>query len=131
MLIPFPSSTDLTEVHKRIHRLESAVAATVASLESIAAVLESKLGPGALPAELQSLLADSDFSTPLAAIDQLVRQGQHPAAAREVRDLFQVSWDEAHALVKGWNGLSRVEQLRAAKLARFLHRLDGSSPATT
>jgi hypothetical protein len=131
MFIPFPSSTDLTEVHKRIHRLESAVAATVASLESIAAVLESKLGAGALPAELQSLLADTDFATPLNAIDQLVREGQHPAAAREVRELFQITWDEAHALVKIWKSLSRAEQLRAAKLARFLHRLDGSGSAGT
>ena len=131
MLAPLPNLNDLAAIHRRLQRLEAAVLASLTTLETIVSRLEAKLGGDFLPEDLRQLLTDADLSTPLQAIDQLVRQGQHPAAAREVRDLFQVSWDEAHALVKSWNGLSRAEQLRAAKLARFLHRLDESAPEGT
>lgn len=125
MLVTFPSPGNDPALHQRLQRLEQALAFSLDALDSLFVKLEQKLGPGFVTSDLQAIIADPvDHAPKLDTIDELIRTGQHPAAARDIRELFRVTWDAAHALSKTWHQYSREQLLRSVRLARFMSRLE-------
>ena len=98
--IPVPAGdpAELAELRARVLMLEQA----------LAAALNRMSGAGSGAADRGAALEA------VAEVDRLVNDGRAPEAARLYRELFGVTWDEAHAAVGRWHAA------RGEELARWL-----------
>ncbi len=53
-------------------------------------------------------------------VGQLIDSGHAPTAARRYRELFGVTWDEAHAAVRRWQPARREELVQRLWLKRWV-----------
>ena len=56
----------------------------------------------------------------LADIGRLVRAGELPQAARQLREVLGVTWDQAHAAVRSWPTNPQPDLVRQVWLRRWL-----------
>jgi hypothetical protein len=120
---------DLSDSRARVDQLERALTLTFGLLHDLLERLESKLGPRFLDPELERLTQGvSSGREAVAEIDALIKEGQQPKAARLVRELGGITWDQAHALIGRWNSYPMEQRLRWVQLARWVKVL--SAPAT-
>jgi hypothetical protein len=128
-LLATPLLAQLSETRARLQQFERALTMTFGLLHDLLERLESKLGPGFLSPELARLAeGTSSGREEVAEIDALIKQGQQPKAARLVRELGGITWDEALALIARWHSYTVEQRLRWVQLARWLKMM--SSPAT-
>src|SRR5437660_68259 len=96
---------------ERVRRLEVALVLTLDALQTLAERLEDRFGPEFLDGGLRQLGtvgSDADLEEVIDNIDRLVREGQQPAAARQFREAFGATWDQAHQAIDVVNYFLKV-----------------------
>lgn len=112
----------VTDLSIRVQNLEAALAVSVKLLQSLAEKLESRLGPGFLGEELEQFTAiGCQAAEQVAEIDRLVKENQQPAAARVIREMSGVTWDQAHYITNRWTSLQSSQKARWLQLNQLAH----------
>jgi hypothetical protein len=111
---PTVAATTLSpEFILRIKNQEVALATTIRLLHTLADKLEAKFGPDFLGDEFRQLAQSGrGAEAQIVRIDQLLKQGDQPTAARELRDAAGITWDEAHLITGNWSSYSRDQKLQ-------------------
>jgi hypothetical protein len=109
--IPVPSGdpAELAELRLRVLMLEQALAAALSRL-SAAGIGEVDQGAA---------------HEAVVEVGRLVACGRAPEAARRYRELFGVTWDEAHAAVARWHAARGEELARRLWLKRWVEAQTG------
>lgn len=119
----------VTDLSIRVQNLESALAVSMNLLQSLVDKLENRLGPGFLGEELEQFAAIGRQSTDqVAEIDRLIKEGQQPAAARVIRDMSGVTWDQAHYITNRWTSLQSNQKARWLQLNQLAHQMPPVNP---
>jgi hypothetical protein len=112
----------VTDLSIRVQNLEAALAVSMNLLQSLVEKLESRLGPGFLGEELEQFAAIGRQSAEqVAEIDRLVKENQQPAAARVIREMSGVTWDQAHYITNRWTSLQSNQKVRWLQLNQLAH----------
>jgi hypothetical protein len=116
MLVPTPSSTlqELAELRERARFLERALAVTL-----------TRLGKAWTDASLECEAARDA----VAELGRMVETGRASEAARRYRDLFGVTWDEAHFAVARWD-IARVPELARRLWLQWWLEVEGGRPSS-
>ena len=133
MLIPIPMviPVESASIEDRVQRLEKALVLSLDALQSVVERLECKFGPEFLGADLKHLTAvgaDSDLLNLLEDIECSLTDGKKSVAARQLRDAFGCTWDQAHQAIAQWQNHSREQKLRWLRLARYVNSLETAEP---
>jgi hypothetical protein len=113
----------VTDLSIRVQNLEAALAVSMNLLQSLAEKLESRLGPGFLGEELEQFAAIGRQSAEqVAEIDRLVKENQQPAAARVIREMSGVTWDQAHYITNRWTSLQSKQKVRWLQLNQLAYQ---------
>jgi hypothetical protein len=126
MFTPMSSAagwSSLVSLEERVRRLEQALTLSVSALQTLAVALKDKLGPEALGEEMQRWAAaddDAEMRAVFASIDDLIREGQQPAAVRRYRELYGVTWDQALDAIRVWDVNTSEQKMRALRLTWFI-----------
>ncbi len=113
----------VTDLSIRVQNLEAALAVSMNLLQSLAEKLESRLGPGFLGVELEQFAAIGRQSAEqVAEIDRLVKENQQPAAARVIREMSGVTWDQAHYITNRWTSLQFQQKVRWLQLNQLAYQ---------
>ncbi|MFC1596601.1 hypothetical protein ACFL5Q_01460 [Planctomycetota bacterium] len=133
MFIPIPMviSPESAPLEDRVRRLEQALVLSLEALQSVVERLESKFGHEFLGTDLQHLTAagsDADLQGILESIDRSLTAGEKPAAARQFREAFGCTWDQAHHAIGQWRSHSPEPKLRWLRLARYIKTLETAEP---
>jgi hypothetical protein len=117
-----PTVTDNADLSARVRRLETTLALSLELVQLLFERLEDKLGPGFLGEELQRLTTyrAADARQEAARIDALVRQGRQPEAARVLREVAGVTWDQAHDVTRRWQASPLEQTVRWLQLTQLL-----------
>lgn len=108
------------DLHMRVKNLETALAASMRLTQALLRTLDSKFGPGFLGEELAGLLTVGQETTQqISQIDQLIKEGKQSTAARFVRDLTGVTWDQAHYVTQHWQGMPRDKKIGWLQMAQW------------
>lgn len=108
---------------ERIRQLEQALVLQSETIQVILQRLEAKFGKDFLGSDLHQLTAtlpDAEAKVILNSVDSSIKNGEKHAAARQVRDAFRCTWDEAHSAIAEWNTHSIETKIRALRLARYV-----------
>ena len=126
-IVPVPhSSPDLAI---RVQNLEAALAVSMNLLQSLVDKLETRFGPGFLGDEFDQFAAiGRHVAEQVAEIDRLIKEGHQPAAARAIREMCGVTWDQAHYITNRWTSLQVKQKTRWLQLNQFTHHV---SPTAT
>ncbi|MEI8382329.1 MAG: hypothetical protein WCJ09_19515 [Planctomycetota bacterium] len=121
---------------ERIRQLEQALVLQAETIQVILQRLETKFGKGFLGSDLHRLTAtlpDAEAKAILNSIDSSIKNGDKPAATRQVRDAFGCTWDEALSAIAEWSSHSFETKIRALRLARYVTVAESihSSPTET
>ncbi len=121
MILPVPHG--LKTLEQRIEQLEKTLSHSLVAMQSIAGVLEDRFGQGCLPDEVKAFTGE--MSTPvlnklISDIDTACREGDKPAAARQIRTALACTWDEANQVVKYWHSYQAEQKLSWLRIACFL-----------
>lgn len=119
----FQPVVDSRFLFERIRQLEQALVLQSETIQIILQRLETKFGKGFLGSDLHQLTAslpDADAKDILNSIDSSIKNGDKPAATRQVRDAFGCTWDEALSAITEWNTHSFETKIRALRLARYV-----------
>ena len=133
MLIPMPIviPAESASLEDRVRRLEQALVLSFDALQSVVERLESKFGHEFLGPDLKQLTAaasNHDLQGVLDGIERSLTSGEKPAAARQFRDAFGCTWDQAHKGIRQWQNHSREQKLRWLRLARHIKSLESAEP---
>lgn len=124
MLLPIPVESKALE--QRVGHLEQALSHSLVILESLSKILESKFGSDVLDPETRRFISgksSTDLENVVQAIDQHVTAGAKPEAARQIRDAFGCSWDDAHQVTRHWMNYSRQQKICWLRLASAIQSL--------
>lgn len=130
LLFPFfmqhcPPSPDLLV---RVEQLEKALALSFGLLQTLLEQLDSKLGPGFSNGGLAKASvagAARDPRQDVARIDEMIREGQQPHAARLLRELAGITWSQAHDVIAVWESYTVEQKVRWLWLAQWVSALGG------
>lgn len=113
MIVPISAGglAELAELRARVHFLERVLAAALSRLSA------ADIGAADQGAAQQAV----------AEIGRLVGGGRAPEAARRYRELFGVTWDEAHTAVARWQAARGEEMARRLWLKRWVEALGRSN----
>ena len=130
MIIPMilPVSHDAKTLEHRIEQLEKVLSQSLVAMQSIAGVLEDKFGQGCLPAEVKAFTGEMStavLNKLIGDIDTACREGDKPAAARQIRTALACTWDEANQVVKHWHSYQAEQKLSWLRMACFLKASEG------
>jgi len=115
---------DSPDILMRIRNLETALTASMNVIQSLVQKLEAKLGPGFLGDDFIGFADLSrDSADQLAQIDQLIKEGKQPAAARLVREMAGITWDQAHYATQHWLAMSREKKIRWLQFTQWSQRV--------
>ncbi len=126
MLMPMIIPVDSASMKDRVQKLEAALLLSLETISLLVNRLEAKFGPEFLGEELKQLTAGSsetELHTTLDAIEHSLASGETPSAARQIRESFHLTWDQAHELTGTWKTFSRQQKLRWLRLAKYIHSL--------
>lgn len=119
-LIAAMASQHSPDLHMRVKNLETALAASMNLTQALLHKLEAKFGPGFLGEEFAGLLTvGQDAAQQISQIDQLIKDGKQSTAARFVRDLTGVTWDQAHYVTQHWQGMPRDKKIGWLQMAQW------------
>ena len=132
-LIPIPVSTsqltsDVAGLQQRVERLEHALVLSLDVIQTLLGKLEGRLGSNVVGPELrrwQASRPEPALVQALNEINDLVKAGQSPKAARLFREAFGVTWDQAHQAIAEWHRHSQEEKLRWLRLVSWIKTMDG------
>jgi hypothetical protein len=112
LIVPLPvgDSAELFELRARVLLLEQALWIALSRL----------------PAADGKAVDQSAAQEAIAEVGRLIGSGRAPEAARRYRELFGVSWDEAHAAVAKWQSARGEELARRLWLKRWIEAQSGS-----
>lgn len=112
MFVPLPAGdpAELAELRARVLLLERTLATALAHL-SAGGVSEAEQGAA------QEAVAE---------VGRLVGSGRAPEAARRYRELFGVTWDDAHTAVARWHATRCDELARQLWLKRWAEAQQGA-----
>ena len=132
MLVPFPFVVPVESAAQadRVRRLEQALVLSLGALETLVRRLDEKLGAEFLGPDLKPLTntgSDAELEAVLDSIQRTITAGKSSTAAREFRDAFGCTWDEANHAVRHWSGHPREQKLRWLRLARFIKALEAGA----
>lgn len=114
----------VTDLSIRVQNLEAALAVSMNLLQSLTEKLENRLGPGFLGEELEQFAAIGRHSAEqVAEIDRLVKQNQQPAAARVIREMSGVTWDQAHYISNCWASMQSHQKVRWLRLNQLANQV--------
>lgn len=129
--VPFviPMNQVSSDLLVRVQNLEAALAVSMHLLQSLVDKLEVRLGPGFLGEELEQFAAiGCHAAEQVAEIDRLVKENQQPAAARVIREMSGVTWDEAHYITNRWTSLQFKQKVRWLQLSQLAHQAQPPVP---
>lgn len=119
----------VTDLSIRVQILEAALAVSMNLLQSLTEKLESRLGPGFLGEELEQFTAiGCQAADQVAEIDRLVKENQQPAAARVIREMSGVTWDQAHYITNRWTSLQLRQKVRWLQMNQLAHAVRSIAP---
>jgi hypothetical protein len=119
----------VTDLSIRVQNLEAALAVSMNLLQSLTEKLESRLGPGFLGEELEQFTAiGCQVAEQVAEIDRLVKENQQPAAARVIREMSGVTWDQAHYITNRWTSLQPRQKVRWLQMNQLAHAVRSIAP---
>lgn len=127
--MPTAASEASGSLEDRIRRLERVMVLSLDALQTVVERLEDRLGPDVVGPELKRLISTEDDSSPeqlLAAIERAVEAGDKAGAAREFRQVFACTWDQAHEAVRKWRSHSHEQKLRWLRLSLYIRHVDAS-----
>jgi hypothetical protein len=117
--IPVPAGdpAEVAELRARVLFLEHALAAALKRLAAAGIGIDSGAADEGAAREA------------VAEVGRLVAGGKAPEAARRYRELFGVTWDEAHTAVARWQAARSEELARRLWLKRWAEAHGGANPA--
>ncbi|HEY4258544.1 MAG TPA: hypothetical protein VGM98_00230, partial [Schlesneria sp.] len=100
-------------------------------LQSLVDKLEVRLGPGFLGEELEQFaVIGRQAAEQVAEIDRLIKENQQPGAARVIREMSGVTWDQAHYITNRWTSLQSKQKVRWLQLNQLAHTTRTTAPRT-
>ena len=128
IMVPITGDGYLAE---KVRRLEQDLETALSLLRALSHKMQDVLGREAIGPELSRFLCAFDFSEQqslIARLDALAASGDESAAARFIRDLTGVSWDQAFTIYSAWRHYSADEKenwVRSVQLRKALRPTDG------
>jgi hypothetical protein len=122
VIVPVPQS--IPDLAMRVQNLEAALASSMHLLQSLVEKLETRFGPGFLGEEFEQFASiGRHVADQVAEIDRLIKDGHQPAAARAIREMCGVTWDQAHYITNRWPSLQAKQKIRWLQLNQFTHHV--------
>lgn len=117
-LIAAMATQNSPDLHMRVKNLETALRASMNLTQALLHKLEAKFGPDFLGEEFAALLTvGQETDQQISQINQLIKDGKQSTAARFVRDLTGVTWDQAHYVTQHWPGMPRDKKIGWLQMA--------------
>jgi hypothetical protein len=130
-MIPLFLPTESPDLIMRVQRLEHALSSSLVVIQLLLQQLQSQMGPGFLGAPLERLVtsAGADVRDKVIQIDNLVRKGETPVAARLFREFAGATWDQAHTVISWWHSYSLEQKVQWLQMHQWIRAL--SEPGAT
>lgn len=123
IVVPMPMPMDSADLRRRVAELERSLIRTTDLLQTLIERLEARFGEeffGDRNQSARTLLCEQQAREFVEQIENQVKQGQQPAAVRNFREEFGLTWDQAASSFPQWNQLPPEQKRRNVQLNRWI-----------